>query len=169
LIGLYIDKGKNMQKEKRYRPNVAAVVLSSSYPQSVRIFIGQRSDMNAVWQFPQGGIDNEEGVKEALFRELKEEIGTDEIEIIAEYPVWEQYDFPESVSKGKKLYDFDGQKQKYFLVRLHDDKKVDIHTKHPEFSEYKFMGFDEIFDDISHFKKPIYKRVLKYFRREGFI
>lgn len=48
--------------------------------------------MDNIWQFPQGGIDKGESVKNALFRELKEEIGTDEVEIIAEYPEWLSYD-----------------------------------------------------------------------------
>jgi len=156
-------------QEKRYRPNVAAVILSSSYPQSVSIFIGHRSDMNGVWQFPQGGIDDGENTREAMFRELKEEIGTQNVEILAEYPEWEFYDFPENATKSKKLYDFHGQKQKYFLVRLKNEEEINIRTKYPEFDDFRFVNVKEIFDSISHFKKPIYKKVLTYFRREGFI
>ncbi len=48
----------------------------------------------SIWQFPQGGIDEGESSEEALFRELKEEIGTKKVEIIAEYPEWIAYDFP---------------------------------------------------------------------------
>lgn len=156
-------------QEKRYRPNVAAVILSSSYPQSVTVFIGHRSDMHGIWQFPQGGIDDEESARQAVFRELKEEIGTDNVEILSEYPEWEFYDFPENANKTKKMYDFDGQKQKYFLIRLRNDSEVDIKTAHPEFDSYKFVKFDELFELASHFKKPIYKKVITYFRKEGFI
>lgn len=155
--------------EKVYRPNVAAVVLSSEYPAQINVFIGLRSDMRDVWQFPQGGIDEGESPREALLRELKEEIGTDNIEIICEYPEWEFYDFPDGVAKNKKLYNYSGQKQKYFLVRLRNDTEVDIRTEHPEFNEYKFVKFENIFGFISHFKKPIYKKVLSHFKREGFI
>lgn len=88
-----------MENEKNYRPNVAAIVLSSSYPFECKIFIAKRSDMDNIWQFPQGGIDKSESVKNALFRELKEEIGTDEVEIIAEYPEWLSYDFPSKIVK----------------------------------------------------------------------
>ena len=75
-----------MEKEKKYRPNVAAIVLSSDYPFECKFFIAKRSDMENIWQFPQGGIDEGEDAKSALKRELKEEIGTNEVEIIAEYP-----------------------------------------------------------------------------------
>jgi len=154
---------------KIYRPNVAAVVLSSEYPAVMKVFIGLRSDMKDVWQFPQGGIDDGESPREALLRELKEEIGTDNIEIISEYPEWEFYDFPDGIAKNKKLYNYSGQKQKYYLVRLKNDSEINIKTYHPEFNEYKFVKSDTVFEFISHFKKPIYKKVLSHFRREGFI
>ena len=155
--------------DKKYRPNVAAIVLSSGYPAETKLFIGLRSDMKDVWQFPQGGIDEDESPKDALFRELDEEIGTDNIEIVSEYPDWKYYDFPDSVAKNKKLYNYDGQKQRYYLVRVKNDSEINIKTEHPEFSEYKFVKFENVFDYISHFKKPIYKKVLAYFKKEGFI
>jgi putative (di)nucleoside polyphosphate hydrolase len=157
------------KQTKRYRPNVAAVVLSESYPKDVRIFIGLRSDMDHVWQFPQGGIDSGETAKEALLRELDEEIGTKNLEIVSEYPEWEHYDFPENAPRTNKFYHYDGQMQKYFLVRLKDNANLNINTKHPEFKEYQFVATDAIFDFISHFKKPIYKKVLNYFRKEGYL
>ncbi|MCE3047711.1 RNA pyrophosphohydrolase [Helicobacter kayseriensis] len=152
---------------KRYRPNVSAVILSSEYPKKCEIFIAKRIDMKDIWQFPQGGIDQGENPQEALKRELKEEIGTNAIEILAQYPQWINYDFPSSVAH--KFYPFDGQSQKYFLVRLKSNALINIATPVPEFSEYAFVEFDKIFDRIKHFKKPIYKQVLDYFKKEGFL
>ena len=102
-----------MESPKRYRPNVAAVVVSAKYPFQCQLFIASRSDIEGAWQFPQGGIDEGETPREALYRELEEEIGTGEVEIIAEYPEWLQYDFPQKIAQ--KMYPFDGQSQKYFL------------------------------------------------------
>ncbi len=108
---------KTEEKEnKKYRPNVAAIVLSAKYPEKCEIFIASRTDVEDAWQFPQGGIDKGETPEEALYRELEEEIGTREIEIIAEYPEWVSYDFPPAIAK--KMYPFDGQRQKYYLVKL---------------------------------------------------
>jgi putative (di)nucleoside polyphosphate hydrolase len=153
--------------KKNYRPNVAALVLSAKYPKECEVFIASRIDMDRAWQFPQGGIDEGETPKEALYRELKEEIGTDEIEIIDEYPGWLSYDFPENVAK--KMAPYDGQRQKYYLVKLKAGAKIDLNTETPEFSEYKFVKTKDIHKYVVFFKRTVYKHVLKHFKSEGYI
>ena len=152
---------------KQYRPNVAAIVLSSSYPAKCEILIASRIDVEDAWQFPQGGIDKGETPKKALFRELKEEIGTNEINVIAEYPRWVSYDFPPSVAS--RMAPYDGQRQRYFLVKLKKGAKINIKTDIPEFSSYKFVTTDKLNDYITFFKRTVYKKVLKYFKKEGYI
>ncbi|MDD2828542.1 MAG: RNA pyrophosphohydrolase [Sulfuricurvum sp.] len=156
-----------MSQSKFYRPNVAAVIVSSAYPEKKEIFIAERNDLNAIWQFPQGGIDEGESSEEALFRELKEEIGTKKVEIIAEYPEWISYDFPTHIAT--KMAPYAGQKQRYYLVRLKDNAKIDLETEHPEFSAYRFVEVDSLFNHIAHFKKPIYEQVITYFKAEGYL
>ncbi|MCT7446673.1 RNA pyrophosphohydrolase [Aliarcobacter skirrowii] len=161
------NKKENEKEKKNLRPNVAAIILSSKYPQKCEIFIASRVDINNAWQFPQGGIDDGESSKDALFRELEEEIGTKEVEIIAEYPDWVSYLFPPVIAQ--KMYPFDGQKQKYYLVKLKKGAKIDINTHTPEFSEYKFVSTEDIYNHITFFKRTVYKQVLKYFKQEGYI
>ncbi|MDR0664723.1 MAG: RNA pyrophosphohydrolase [Helicobacteraceae bacterium] len=153
--------------KKNYRPNVAAVILSSQYPNMCELFIAERSDVKGAWQFPQGGIDKNEDARTALFRELNEEIGTNEVEIIAEHPDWISYDFPMSVAD--KMYPYDGQKQKYFLVRLKNSAEINLDTKSPEFTRFKFVPMNEALKKVSFFKRPIYKRVLAHFKKSGYL
>ena len=82
-----------MSMNEKYRPNVAMIILSENYPEKKEVFIAQRNDLTDIWQFPQGGIDEGEEVREALFREMEEEIGTAKATIVAEYPEWISYDF----------------------------------------------------------------------------
>ena len=152
---------------KTYRPNVAAIILSSKYPLECELFIASRTDIKNAWQFPQGGIDKSETPREALLRELKEEIGTDKMDIVAEYPEWIRYDFPSQVVN--KMYPYDGQIQKYFLVRLQEHGEINIHTDEPEFDAYKFVQIEELFKYITYFKRPVYRQVLEYFKRKGYL
>ena len=156
-----------MNKKDLYRPNVAMIIMSNNYPQKKEIFLAHRNDLTDVWQFPQGGIDAGEEVREALFRELEEEIGTDSVEVIHEYPDWISYDFPPRIAKSMKPYI--GQKQRYFLVKLNADAKINLETEHPEFSDYKFVEVDEVLKLSASFKQDVYETVINYFKKEDFL
>ena len=145
----------------------AMIIVSEDYPKKKDIFIAKRNDMADIWQFPQGGIDKGEDVIEALFRELKEEIGTKKAKIIAEYPEWVSYDFPKEIAKKMKPYK--GQRQRYFLIKLKKSAKINLQTKHPEFDDYKFVKSKRVLDHTSHFKKPVYEKVISYFKKEGYL
>jgi len=157
-----------MPEKKSYRKNVAAVILSPRYPQKCEFFIAHRTDIKNAWQFPQGGIDEGETPQDALKRELLEEIGCNDVEILGEFPEWITYDFPPT-ARGK-CYPFDGQTQKYFLVRLKENAHIDLNAfEIPEFKEYEFVAYEELFSRVTYFKRRVYKRVIDYFKEQGLI
>ncbi len=156
-----------MSLQHEYRPNVAMIIVSHRYPEKKEILIAERNDLLDIWQFPQGGIDKGEEVKEALFREMKEEIGTLDAEIVAEYPKWISYDFPTKVADKMKPYK--GQTQRYFLMKLGENAEINLETEHPEFSDYKFVSVKDLLSLTAHFKKPVYEQVVNYFKNEGLL
>ena len=156
-----------MSIKDSYRPNVAMIIVSHNYPEKKEIFIAQRNDLLDIWQFPQGGIDKGEEVKEALFREMEEEIGTSLATIVGEYPEWISYDFPEKIAKKMKPYK--GQTQRYFLMQLTKDAEIKLDTEHPEFIDHKFVDVKDVLSHTAHFKKPVYEVVLNYFKNEGLL
>ena len=65
-----------------YRMNVGAVLFGPDG----RVLVGRRAGFaNAAWQLPQGGIDDGEDPRTAVLRELLEEIGTANAEILSEH------------------------------------------------------------------------------------
>jgi putative (di)nucleoside polyphosphate hydrolase len=130
-----------------------------------RVFVAQRIDTDEpAWQLPQGGIDKGEDPLAAAFRELEEETGTGNAELIAETEDWLRYDLPENlhtkVWKGK----YRGQEQKWYLMRfLGQDADININTDHPEFSEWKWADLDALPDLIIGFKRDLYRQIIAAF------
>ncbi|WP_371224941.1 RNA pyrophosphohydrolase [Roseovarius sp. 2305UL8-3] len=146
-----------------YRPCVGVMLVNAQG----HVFVGQRIDNQiAAWQMPQGGVDPGEAPADAALRELWEETGvpSDLVSIEAETKDWLPYDLPHDlvprIWKGR----FRGQKQKWFLLRFHgEDKDVNIATKHPEFSEWRWLPTDQLVANIVPFKKDVYTSVLDEF------
>jgi putative (di)nucleoside polyphosphate hydrolase len=130
------------------------------------MLICARCDLPYVWQLPQGGIDGEETPEEALLRELKEEIGTNEVEIIAKFPHTIKYLFPDDLKSQKNKYfkaQYDGQEQIYFLVKLNDISKINIRTFFPqEFIDVDWVGADIFLNKVIGFKKDAYTKAVQY-------
>ncbi len=146
-----------------YRPCVGVMLVNVAG----HVFVGQRIDNQiAAWQMPQGGVDPGEAPADAALRELWEETGVshDLVSIEAETKDWLPYDLPHDlvprIWKGR----YKGQEQKWFLLRFHgEDRDVNIATKHPEFSEWRWLPTNELVANIVPFKRDVYTSVLNEF------
>ncbi len=128
-------------------------------------FVGRRVDTGEpAWQFPQGGIDGDETPLQAVLREMKEEIGTDQAELLAEAADWLAYDLPHDLADRAWHGRYRGQRQKWFAFRfLGRDSDIDVATEHPEFSAWRWMPLAEIPPRIVAFKRGLYDRVVAEF------
>ncbi|MEQ9145924.1 MAG: RNA pyrophosphohydrolase [Parvibaculaceae bacterium] len=136
-----------------------------------KVWVGNRigttnPETLSTWQMPQGGIDKGESPAEAAVRELKEEVGTDKAEIVAESAEWYNYDLPAPL-QGKALKGkYRGQTQRWFVMRFTGtDADIDIAADdYQEFSEWRWADIDELADLIVDFKRPVYVKVVEEFR-----
>lgn len=130
-----------------------------------QVFAGKRIDtISEAWQMPQGGIDKGESPRDAALRELYEEVGLKNVEIIAESKDWFYYDLPtnliDKVWHGKYI----GQKQKWFLMKItSDDSHINIATAEPEFLDWKWVDKNHLPDLIVPFKRDLYNQILAEF------
>jgi putative (di)nucleoside polyphosphate hydrolase len=129
------------------------------------VFVGRRIDTTVeAWQMPQGGIDGDEAPRRAALREMKEEIGTDHAEILAESAGWLNYDLPERLVPVVWRGRYRGQTMKWFALRfLGRDSDIDIATEHAEFMAWRWMRPDDLLTAIVPFKHAVYAAVLDEF------
>lgn len=145
-----------------YRPCVGIMLLNGRG----QVFVGRRIDQTVeAWQMPQGGIDAGEDPRDAALRELKEEIGTDRAEILAESRDWLKYDLPANLIGKVWRGRYRGQAQKWFAMRfLGAEADIDIDTEHPEFQAWRWLAMDDLLRHIVPFKYDVYARVVAEFR-----
>ena len=132
-------------------------------------FVGRRIDTKEgdFWQMPQGGIDEGEDPREAVFRELWEETGVtrEKVALIGQTREPLRYDLPDELIGKLWGGNYRGQEQDWFLARFEgtdEDVNLEAH-KHPEFCEYRWVTASTVPDLIVPFKKRVYRAVLAEF------
>ena len=151
-----------MATELTYRHSIGFMMIDAKK----RVFLGKRcwpKDSPYRFQMPQGGIEPGETPEQALWREMREEIGltSDVVRIIAESKDWLTYELPE-----KMRTTIDGNKQKWFLLYFKGNSKDFVFTneKRPEFCGARWVNPRRVPYLVIPFKKHVYQQVLKEFK-----
>ena len=89
-----------MKRPARYFRAGAAAVISDA---AGRVLALERADIPGAWQFPQGGLEDDETPVEAVFREIAEETGLskDALTLVAHYPGLLAYELPRRAQSPK--------------------------------------------------------------------
>ena len=145
----YIDKDG-------FRANVGIVLTRGSG----EVFLGGRVGGRG-WQFPQGGVNRGERVEDALYRELKEEIGlgSEDVEMMGSTEGWLRYRLPRQYVRDRCI----GQKQRWFLLKLVGDEsklRFDL-TNQPEFERWRWTDYWTPVREVVYFKRRVYVRALQ--------
>jgi putative (di)nucleoside polyphosphate hydrolase len=148
-----------MLDREGYRPNVGIVLVN----QHDEVFWGKRIGEHS-WQFPQGGIKKGETPEQAMYRELREEVGLlpEHVRIIGRTRDWLRYDVPKQWVRREWRGTYKGQKQIWFLLRLVGrDCNVSLRaTGHPEFDAWRWSEYWVPMESVIEFKRAVYEQAL---------
>lgn len=150
-----------------FRANVGIVLMHADG----QVFLGRRSGGRG-WQFPQGGIQAGEDPEQALYRELREEIGLGpaDVQLVGATQGWLRYRLPARYVRRDQTPVCIGQKQRWFLLRpAHPELGIRFdHTDLPEFDQWRWANFWEPVREVIHFKRAVYRRALHELGRLAF-
>jgi len=150
-----------------FRANVGIVLIRDSGD----VFLGGRRDGRG-WQFPQGGVREDESAEQALYRELREEIGLEsaDVEILAATRNWLRYRLPHRYVRRRSKPLCIGQKQRWFLLRMlggEERLRFDL-TAQPEFDSWRWVDYWSPVREVIYFKRNVYARALEELGRQAF-
>lgn len=143
-----------------FRKNVGIVLVNETGD----VLLARRTGMDA-WQFPQGGIDPGESAEEAMYRELREEIGLRdyEVELVARTRGWLKYRLPKKFVRQGQVPLCIGQKQIWFLLRLLvNEKQIVLDAcANPEFDQWEWVPYWAPIKKVVAFKEEVYRKALE--------
>lgn len=119
-----------------YRPNAVAVTLLEGKFVVVNLIVWTEDQ----WKFPQGGREGDESPEEAVRRELSEELGVTDIEIVGVSERANRYDWP---AETRALYNdrYAGQEQRFVVVRILDGASIE---PGPEVRTYRLIDRETV-------------------------
>lgn len=153
-----------MIDDEGFRHGVGIILVNARR----QIFFAKRIGKDA-WQFPQGGIKESESAEEAMYRELKEEIGlhAEDVKVLATSRRWLKYRLPKRLVRQHSQPLCIGQKQKWFLLQLiTNDQQINLAaTEKPEFDSWAWVSYWYPLTQVVAFKRRVYNLAMKEFAR----
>ena len=158
---------------KGYRPCVGIALFS----RKGGVFLGKRATKGMLpaysWQMPQGGIDEGEDPEAAAYRELFEETGIKNAELLGRTEGWLTYDLPLEIQASAWGGRYKGQKQIWYACRFTgNDSEINIdpppgqgHEK--EFEDWRWIEPDQVTQRVVDFKRDVYVRVMDQLRNHA--
>ena len=146
-----------------FRENVCMILINNTR----QVLWARRIHDAKSWQFPQGGFKRHETSEQAMFRELREEIGLlpHHVAIVSHTPKWLKYRLPKKYIRKNSIPKCIGQKQVWYLLKLiatEDNINLQSSQK-PEFDHWQWVDYWTPVEEIIYFKKAVYRQALECF------
>ena len=142
-----------------FRANVGIILTNGNG----KLLLGGRVGRKG-WQFPQGGIFVGEDPVDAMYRELREEVGLqrDDVELLGVTQDWIRYRLPGKYIRRNSVPLCIGQKQRWFMLRLvcsDENLRFDL-GEEPEFDRVRWVDYWRPVNEVIYFKRRVYAQAL---------
>lgn len=141
----------------KLRKNVLAIIFDAEG----NVLIVSRVNDPLHWQFPQGGVNENESNEEAIIRELGEELNTREFIVLAECPEKHVYKWAKRLIRDEHM----GQEQTIMLLKFTGNTQS-IRVDKRELGGFLWVSQDKIDIFLHEYRKPVWNIVLKHFPKE---
>jgi len=141
--------------DEGFRANVGIILTNDRGKLMLAGRVGSKG-----WQFPQGGMLRGEEPEQAMYRELREEVGLEaaDVEVLGMTSDWLRYRLPKKFIRRNSTPLCIGQKQRWFMLNLlasPDCLRFDLGDE-PEFDRVRWVDFWRPVNEVIYFKRRVY-------------
>ena len=147
----------------KYRPLVVGCIIN----RQGEILLVERAGVPNHWQFPQGGCEPDETPRQAVRREMKEEIGTENLTIIGQskpdvyryrwQKIWDEQ--TDDAAGRRRYHGYAGQRVTVFYLK-YDGPDDAIKVDKQELVAYRWVEKNKLLETIHLVRRPLAKIVL---------
>jgi putative (di)nucleoside polyphosphate hydrolase len=146
-----------MSVELPFRKNVSIILIN----QDNHLLLGERFSQKGIWQFPQGGVEDQDSLEETVYREIEEELGLPRkaVKIIKQLQATNKYSW--EVVPAHFAGKFQGQDQTFWLVELCDSTaKFNLLQEHQEFQQVQWVKIEDVLQIVEPARVPGYSSAI---------
>lgn len=141
---------------QKYKPTVSAIIFNAD---NKVLITHNKSHGTNFWKFPQGGVEKNESLEQAILRELEEELNSTSFRILEKCNLEYKYDWPEEIQEKKG---FIGPSLNFFVLRCTDEKS--LKPDEEELDGIKWVELNtlsSLFSSLPEFQKTITRLIVE--------
>ncbi|MEN9920291.1 MAG: hypothetical protein RL538_184 [Candidatus Parcubacteria bacterium] len=144
-----------------FRAGIGTVIYNDAHELA---FFKRAKHPADIWQFQQGGIDHGESPVTALWRELMEEVGLCEADIITAHEMPHLISYRDLNATDDHNIARIGQTHQWYFLKLKEGATIDLtRATDDEFKDWRWVTFEEAISKTSPHKQHVYQALHSYF------